>query len=535
MKMNTMLKWNNAFNRLFTISLVVGRHVEAFNNVVKPATLGPSFAVVSPLNCRHLTSNQSSKVNQNYYPTFSPRRSHHAKSKISYLRMNSSAHSIEKPLRKGLVTIASTSSLVLIDVAFRRLLKSLSISFPSSLAGCGALLTTMLITNAVKEEWGDYIYGLLAPGAALLARWLPVFFVPSLVTLPLAESLGSSVEILKVAGTIIAGFFFTLFTTAYSIIGVRKLTSGDKKSVPEPEPITSDGMVSLAPPTKAFTDSTFQFLSASAVIGGLASILASRGDMSPLVTTPLQALFMLFTTLSTFVFGARLPKSFTKLVHPLVTCTSLTWVIAKVTGMVTKSSFSSILRSYKASTLCPVHLGAGDLLLFMLGPAVVALACQMYDRKKLIKENIIEIGTAVTVSSVGGLFGTAAMVRSLGIKNPVLRLCMLSRNITSPLAMAIAGILGADVSLAVSMVVVTGLIGANFGASILDAVGIKDAVARGMGIGAAAHGLGTAAFANEEDAFPFAAISMALTASACTMLVSVPTIKNAVMKIALGI
>jgi len=64
------------------------------------------------------------------------------------------------------------------------------------------------------------------------------------------------------------------------------------------------------------------------------------------------------------------------------------------------------------------------------------------------------------------------MVRSLGIKNPVLRLCMLSRNITSPLAMAIAGILGADASLAVSMVVVTGLIGANFGASILDAVGI---------------------------------------------------------------
>ena len=177
--------------------------------------------------------------------------------------------------------------------------------------------------------------------------------------------------------------------------------------------------------------------------------------------------------------------------------------------MVTKSSLSSILRSYKASTLYPVHLGAGDSLLFVLGLAVVALACQMYDRKKLIKENIIEIGTSVTVSSVGGLFGTAVVVRSLGIKNPVLRLCMLSRNITSPLAMAIAGILGADVLLAVSMAVLTGLIGANFGASVLDGVGIKDAVARGMGIGAAAHGLGTAAFANEEDAFLFAAISMA--------------------------
>ena len=107
-------------------------------------------------------------------------------------------------------------------------------------------------------------------------------------------------------------------------------------------------------------------------------------------------------------------------------------------------------------------------------------------------------------------------------------------NITLPLAMAIAGILGADVSLAVSMVVVTGLIGANFGAAILDAAGIKDAVARGMGIGAAAHGLGTAAFANEEDAFPFAAISMALTASACTVLVSIPVVKKLVLKVALG-
>ena len=73
--------------------------------------------------------------------------------------------------------------------------------------------------------------------------------------------------------------------------------------------------------------------------------------------------------------------------------------------------------------------------------------------------------------------------------------------------MAIASILGADVSLAVTIVVLTGLFGANFGASILDAVGIKDAVARGLGIGDAAHGLGTAAFANEKDAFPFADIA----------------------------
>ena len=100
--------------------------------------------------------------------------------------------------------------------------------------------------------------------------------------------------------------------------------------------------------------------------------------------------------------------------------------------------------------------------------------------------------------------------------------------------LAIAGLLGADASLAVSMVVVTGLVGANFGAAILDAVGVDDPVARGLGIGAAAHGLGTAAFADEEDAFPFAAIAMALTGALTTVLATVPVVKRAVLTIALG-
>ena len=159
----------------------------------------------------------------------------------------------------------------------------------------------------------------------------------------------------------------------------------------------------------------------------------------------------------------------------------------------------------------------------------------MYGRKKLMRENISEVAVSTVVASFGGLYGTAAAVRALGIANPAIRLSLLSRNITSPLAMAIASILGADVSLAVTIVVLTGLLGANCGAAVLDAAGIKDAVARGLGMGAAAHGLGTAAFANEKDAFPFAAIAMALIASTCTVLVSVPCVKKSVLTLALGV
>ena len=54
----------------------------------------------------------------------------------------------------------------------------------------------MLALNAVSnEEWGESVYKVLTPGAALLAKWLPVFFVPSLITLPLASGLGNVWEV----------------------------------------------------------------------------------------------------------------------------------------------------------------------------------------------------------------------------------------------------------------------------------------------------------------------------------------------------
>lgn len=312
---------------------------------------------------------------------------------------------------------------------------------------------------------------------------------------------------------------------------------GDEPAAPSPattEIIASQTPVTNPPP-KAFSKTLFRSLKALAGLSGLGTIALVKNAPSSQWINPLRSVFLLFTTLSTFVFGANLPKSFTKAVHPLVTCTSLTWVASKLLAVATGTTLLDVLSTYKAGTLSPLLAGAGDILLFLLGPAVVALACQMYGRKKLMRENIPEVGVSTLVSSFGGLYGTAAAVRLLGIGNPTIRLSLLSRNITSPLAMAIASILGADVSLAVTIVVLTGLFGANFGASILDAAGIKDSVARGLGIGAAAHGLGTAAFANEKDSFPFAAIAMALTASACTILVSLPVVKKSVLKLALGV
>jgi len=458
-------------------------------------------------------------------------------SSSSALKMSSASDTDKTTNNKMIKAVFSTVSLVLLDVLARALCKRLQITFPSSLAACGALLVGLLILPG-----GETLYSKLAPGSAVLAKWLPVFFVPSLVTLPLAPSLGSSADVAKVAAVVVGGFFFTLLTTAWSVLGVRKLFSSSSsnetaKPIEEENAVEKDSTMAAATTKVApapFSVGTSQALQILASSCGVGAILAFRSSQFALAAS-VSSVSMLFGTLAAFVFGVRLPASFRKVVHPLVTCTTLTWVWAQILGKALALNFKDMLLGYKTGSLFSKTAGAGDVLLFLLGPAVVSLACQMYNRKQQIKENIAEVGTAVGVSSVGGLFGTAAAVRWLGISNPILRLCLLSRNITSPLAMAIASILGADVSLAVSMVVVTGLLGANFGASILSAFGIHDPVARGLGIGAAAHGLGTAAFANEPDAFPFAAIAMALTASACTVLVSVPSIKKVILQVALGL
>jgi hypothetical protein len=89
-------------------------------------------------------------------------------------------------------TLLSALLLIGLDIAFRRILQMASISFPSSLAGCGTLFATMLL---VPGGGGESLFQVLTPGAALLAKWLPVFFVPSLVTLPLASGFGSFAEV----------------------------------------------------------------------------------------------------------------------------------------------------------------------------------------------------------------------------------------------------------------------------------------------------------------------------------------------------
>mmetsp|Transcript_48607 Transcript_48607/g.56067 ORF Transcript_48607/g.56067 Transcript_48607/m.56067 type:complete len:546 (-) Transcript_48607:163-1800(-) len=431
-----------------------------------------------------------------------------------------------KPLTKA---ILSSTLFVLTDMIIKTIFKAKSISFPSSLAGCCFLAATLLTT-----PFHETLYRVLNPGAKLMQKFMMIFLVPNLIILPLCGGSYSVMEMSKIMGIILGGFLFSLLSTCYSVMAVSKIfgtNTNNNASTGSTE--NAAGTKTIAPKPKAFSDELTYGSRALAAASGIAAVASN--SMGSTITTPLLAFSMLAATFHNFAFGARQSKKFTKAIHPLVSCTVLSWFWATLLGSLTGGSFYSMLRGYRVGgALSLATSGAGDFLTFVLGPAVVSLGVSIYERRALMKQNYKEVLTATGVSCVGGLFGTALAVRLLRLASAELRLSMLPRNITSALAVAIAEIIGANKSLAVAIAIVTGLIGANFGATLLDLFGIKDPVVRGLGIGSAAHGLGAAAFVEEKDAFPFAAISMALTAICGTLFVSIPSVKALAIKIALG-
>jgi len=431
------------------------------------------------------------------------------------------------PLTKA---VFSSTIFVFTDLLIKNLFKAKGISFPSSLAGC-CFTAAALLASPFHEK----LYRFLNPGAKLMQKFMMIFLVPNLIILPLCEGSYSALEMTKIITIIVGGFLFSLLSTCYSVTAVSNLFGTSVNGASTEATTTEKAAVSSHAQTapKAFSDELTYGSRTLMALSGIAAIVSNSAGSA--LTTPLLAFSMLMATIHNFAFGARQPKKFIKAFHPLVSCTALSWVWGYFLGAATGGSLTGMLQGYRVGgALSVASSGAGDYLTFVLGPAVVSLGVSIYERRVLIKQNFKEVLTATFVSCVGGLFGTAFVVRLLGLASAELRLSMLPRNITSALAVAIAEIIGANKSLAVAIAIVTGLIGANFGATLLDIFGIKDPVVRGLGIGSAAHGLGTAAFVDEKDAFPFAAISMALTAICGTLLVSVPAVKALAIRIALG-
>ncbi|SET18040.1 TIGR00659 family protein [Marinobacter segnicrescens] len=156
---------------------------------------------------------------------------------------------------------------------------------------------------------------------------------------------------------------------------------------------------------------------------------------------------------------------------------------------------------------------------FLLGPATVALAVPLYEQLSRLRQLWLPVSLAIVSGVVFAAVSSILLARVLGATSQT-QLSLAPKSATAPVAMGISDAIGGLPSLTAVLVVVTGIVGAVLGTRLFQWFGIRDDSVKGIAMGVAAHGIGTArAFQVSKQMGAFSGLAMALSAFATAMLV----------------
>lgn len=162
----------------------------------------------------------------------------------------------------------------------------------------------------------------------------------------------------------------------------------------------------------------------------------------------------------------------------------------------------------------PTYFAGAQFIHFLLGPAVVALAWPLWQRRAELRQRW---GRLLLAALAGGVAASgSALVVGWAVDLPAeVVLSLAPKSVTAPVAMGIAEKIGGIPALAAVFAVLTGLVGALGGKYLFDALRIPtDAAgwsARGFALGTASHGIGAArALHVNADAGAYAGLALGL-------------------------
>ena len=159
----------------------------------------------------------------------------------------------------------------------------------------------------------------------------------------------------------------------------------------------------------------------------------------------------------------------------------------------------------------PMHL--------LLGPAVVALAVPLHRHAPLLRGRATALAAALAAGSVAAAALGVGLALVLGATGPALA-SLAPRSATTAVSMAISAQVGGIPALTAVLTIATGITGAVLGPAVLNALGVRDPVARRFALGTASHGIATArAFQEGEAAGSAAGLAMGLNAVLTALLV----------------
>ena len=226
--------------------------------------------------------------------------------------------------------------------------------------------------------------------------------------------------------------------------------------------------------------------------------------MIEFLTSPLTYLFITIGIYTLFAFLQKKFKSplFNPLLWSIVFMVGYILLIVFVDkGNVDQENITSEVSNYQNSTM---------IFDILLAPVTVALALPLYLNRNVLKENWLPIIVATiigTATSIGSVTGLSYL---LGLNKDIM-FALYPRGVTTAIAKEIASILGVSeqVSITVTIVCLTGVVGATIGPLLIKLLGKQDDITIGLSLGSTSHAIGTSkAFDYSEKAGAIATVSI---------------------------
>jgi len=186
-------------------------------------------------------------------------------------------------------------------------------------------------------------------------------------------------------------------------------------------------------------------------------------------------LYSILITVSVYLFVRFLAKNYSS---PVTSPVFLSTIIIITLLVVSKISFDE-------------YMPAKTIMTYLLGPATVALAVPIYKNRDMFVKYFSAAFIGLSSGIVTTITSAILLAKLLKLSN-VFVLALTVKSVTVPVATEIGRIIDGNLSLIAALVIITGMIGAMFGAKLLSLFKIHHPFARGLAIGTIAHGIGTA-------------------------------------------
>lgn len=385
----------------------------------------------------------------------------------------------------------------------------LSAYLPKQIGSMLSAFACLSVASVAQPAPVAALHAALLPGVGWVSRWLPVFLVPVQVMLPTIDFPGGAREAAGL-GLLLAGGW--LGALALSARLCRLLQSALQIAAPAAPPTAAAPaaarslqlpalwllLAALAFPAGAGSDPA----DGGAAIGGE----AARGARG-------LCLMALGVGSYALALQRKLPGHLC-----FLACGGATSAGVALMAAVRGETYTDVVkRDYLTRGAGPK--GSGDMLIWCLGPALVATGVQMFQYRARIRAlSPLLLGTCAAVS-LANILGTVAAAPLLGV-SPEVSLAATMRCVTIPMALPTHSMLcdaagmEANVGYVALCAGVSGFLGFGLSRAVLSSAvcgaPLAQPVARGIATGISAHALGSATFAAAEpEAFVWGMLAMA--------------------------